>query len=66
VVSDSPSCSTARSTSSGIGGTIVLSRSGRFSVIVATASAVLYSSVSYDIEASSGSTGGVAESLGMR
>src|SRR5581483_4861283 len=38
---------TAASNSSGIGGTIVFSRSGRLSVIVATRSATPYSSVSY-------------------
>lgn len=37
---------TAASISSGIGGTMVLSCSGRFSVIVATGPAVVYSSVS--------------------
>jgi hypothetical protein len=36
---------TAASISSGIGGTIVFSASGRFSVIVAIASSTVYSSV---------------------
>src|SRR3954451_21927832 len=39
-------CPTAASISSGIGGTMVLSCSGRFRVVVATGPAVLYSSVS--------------------
>src|SRR5689334_10204195 len=41
----------AASISSGIGGTMVLSRSGRFSVMVATGPAVVYSSVSKSLVA---------------
>ena len=39
----------AASISSGIGGTMVLSWSGRFSVMVATGPAVVYSSVSKSV-----------------
>src|SRR4051812_36816885 len=49
---------TAASTSSGIGGTIVFSSSGRFSVMVATGGAALYNSVSnWDMPAVSPSPG---------